>query len=309
MADSNVTHPKQEKLGPHPKNLLCWKATFGGLLIALMAFVGLTSLGAGIAGFTAEGLISQRESGSSLATGSGLYLGISIVVALFCGGYFAMRISRFMTTRVGAAHGLVVASAFFLLMILGLGNLVGGLASGFGSLAKASANGISNLASNSMVQDTVNEALGAVTFKSPLADVAQGLTTRMLQGNTESAKKFLAYQTNLPPSVVDTKIAQMKTQLETATRNVAETTAHAVGNAGLSFFVVFLVGLIGAVLGGRTGAHANADRPLSVAPSLKLPNLSPELNQNGSIVPYIFGWLLGVPVSILFLIAMFRTVF
>lgn len=138
MADSKVMHPKQEELGPHPKNLLCWKSALGGLLIALMAFLSLTSLGAGIAGFTAEGLISHEQSSSSLATGAGLYLGISIVIALFCGGYFAMRISRFITTRVGAAHGLVVASAFFLLMTLGLGNLIGGLATGFGSLAKAS---------------------------------------------------------------------------------------------------------------------------------------------------------------------------
>jgi len=31
--------------------------------------------------------------------------------------------------------------------------------------------------------------------------------------------------------------------------------------------------------------------------------------QNGSVVPYVFGWLLGVPVSVLLLIAMLRTVF
>lgn len=32
-------------------------------------------------------------------------------------------------------------------------------------------------------------------------------------------------------------------------------------------------------------------------------------SENGSVVPYIFGWLLGVPVSILFMIAILRTVF
>lgn len=31
-------------------------------------------------------------------------------------------------------------------------------------------------------------------------------------------------------------------------------------------------------------------------------------NENGSVVPYIFGWLLGVPTSILFLVFLFRNV-
>ena len=33
------------------------------------------------------------------------------------------------------------------------------------------------------------------------------------------------------------------------------------------------------------------------------------MNQKGSVVPYVFGWMLGVPVSVLLLIAMLRTVF
>ena len=32
-------------------------------------------------------------------------------------------------------------------------------------------------------------------------------------------------------------------------------------------------------------------------------------SEEGSVVPYLLGWLLGVPVSILFMIALLRTVF
>ena len=32
-------------------------------------------------------------------------------------------------------------------------------------------------------------------------------------------------------------------------------------------------------------------------------------SEKGSVAPYILGWLLGVPVSILFMIAILRTVF
>jgi hypothetical protein len=35
----------------------------------------------------------------------------------------------------------------------------------------------------------------------------------------------------------------------------------------------------------------------------KLPNL----NEKGSALPYIFGWLMGVPGSVLFLIFLFRS--
>lgn len=31
------------------------------------------------------------------------------------------------------------------------------------------------------------------------------------------------------------------------------------------------------------------------------------LNENGSALPYIFGWLMGVPGSVLFLIFLFRS--
>ena len=36
---------------------------------------------------------------------------------------------------------------------------------------------------------------------------------------------------------------------------------------------------------------------------------APVANEQGSALPYIFGWLLGVPVSLLMLIALVRAVF
>lgn len=38
----------------------------------------------------------------------------------------------------------------------------------------------------------------------------------------------------------------------------------------------------------------------------KIPSID---NENGSMIPYVFGWLLGVPISVLFLIALLRGVF
>jgi hypothetical protein len=309
MSKAKIIYPLQESVTSDHRHLLCWKSTLGGVLVALMIFITLTALGAGIAGFTAEALIAKEAGASALATGAGLYLGLAIVIALFSGSFFAMRISRFVTANVGAAHGFVIASVFFLLMLLGLGNAIGGLASGFGGIAKASGNGIADMASNANVQDIFNQTFGSSSLKNDPKDVAQGLTARLLQGDTESAKNYMAYQTGLSRSDVDIKIAELKIQFDAATKSIAEKTSRAVGDTGISFFVIFLVGLIGAVVGGRVGSHSNFERPFSRSAAKVSSVFSPLVSEQGSVVPYIFGWLLGVPFSILLLIAMFRSIF
>lgn len=304
-----MTHPRQEpNIMQVHDHLICWKSSFGGLLIALMTFVTLTALGAGVAAFTAEGLVNQGSGGSALATGTGLYMGLSIVIALFCGGYFALRISGFVTSKVGMAHGFVVASAFFLLMLFGIGNMIGGLASGFGNLARVVGGSSADLINNSGVQDTVYQAIGTSELRSSPAEVAQGLTVRLLQGDEESAKNYLAYQTGQTPIEMEAKIFEIKTRFDAAVKTAAQKTANAIGDTGISFFVLFLVGLFGAGIGGYYGAYSNVERPF--AQKMKEPvTVSHLRTQHGSVVPYLFGWLLGVPISILLLIAMFRAVF
>lgn len=255
------------------KNLLSWKAAAGGLLVALMTFIILTSLGAGLAGFTAESLIRRENGGLGLLTGAGLFMGISILISLFCGSYFALRISRFFTAKIGSAHGMVIASAFFLLMLFGLGNAIGGMASGFGSLARAAGDGAGGIAGNPIVQDSINQAIGTAQLKSDPSAVAQGLTARLLQGDTQSAKNYLAYQTGMPSGEIEVKIAQLKTQFDIAVRNAGVQTARAVGNTGVTFFILFLIGILSATFGGRMGAHANAKMPYVLRDSM--PNLAP----------------------------------
>lgn len=312
MKETARTAPQLEDMArDHHHHLLCWKSTAGGVLIAIMAFMTLSSLGAAIAGHTAESMINREQGGSALASGAGLWLGLSAVISLFCGSYFALRISRFKTNKIGAAHGFVVASIFFILLFIGAGNVIGGLAQGFGSLAKGAGSTASQLSSSPAVQDTLNRVIGSSTqLKSPPSEVAQGLAVRLLQGDTESAKNYYAYQSGLPQAEVDQKVAQLKADFDAALKTAGEKAANAVGDTGLSMFVVFLAGLIGAVVGGRVGAHANNDRPFAVTDRASAAYGTPVLaNQRGGVMPYVFGWLLGVPVSILLLIAMLRAIF
>jgi hypothetical protein len=292
-------------------HLLCWKSVIGGLLISIMAYMVLAALGAGVAGLTAENLINHEEGGSALATATGLWLGLSAVIALFCGSYFSLRISRFVTTKVGAAHGFVIASVFFILMVWGAGGMLANVARGMGSIAQQDAHGISALSANPVIQDKIYSTLGTTNLKSPPQEVAQGLAARLLAGETDSAKSYYAYQTGLPQAEADAKVNQLKGDLDNAVKITAERTARVIADTGWSLFVTFLVGLIAAVIGGRVGAHANVERPFAAQSTS--PVIAPRgfamATENGSVLPYFVGWLFGVPVSILFLIALLRTVF
>ena len=268
----NPTHTNPsslEPVNPQHHSLLSWKAVFAGVLISVMSYMILTALGAGIGGLTASNLISNEESGSGLATGAGLWLGISAVISLFLGSYFTLRVSNFLTNKVGAAHGFVVASIFFVLMIWGAGSAIGSFSKGLGKLVGVVGSSAASLAASPAVQDSVQKALGDSTLKSSPESVAQGLAIRLLQGDSESAKSYYAYQTGMSEEEVNTKFAQLKTDFDQKVKIVGERTANAVADAGWSLFVTFLVGLVAAVMGGRTGAHANNERPVAkMAPGI-----------------------------------------
>jgi hypothetical protein len=120
-----ITSPDQEPLQRTEEKLLCWKSVFAGVVISVMSYMMLTSLGAGISGLIAASLINHDESGVGLATASGLWMGLCAVISLFLGSYYTLRISKFITNRVGAAHGFAVASIFFILMAYGAGGTLG----------------------------------------------------------------------------------------------------------------------------------------------------------------------------------------
>jgi hypothetical protein len=257
----------QQEPTQHHHHLVCWKSIFGGVLIAVMSYMTLTVLGAGIGGLTASSLISNERGGAGLATGAGLWLGASAIISLFMGSYFSLRISNYLTNKVGAAHGFIVASIFFVLMTWAASSGVGSLTTGIAKMVGAMGSASESLASQPVVQDTFNQAFRNTQLKSDPAEVAQGLAVRLMRGETESAKSYYAYQTGLTQAEVDSRFAQMKSDFDLKMKAAGESAANAIADAGWSLFVTFLVGLIAAVVGGRVGAQANNRRPIAVQQS------------------------------------------
>ena len=197
-------------------------------------------------------------------TGAGLWLGISTVIALFIGSYFATRISGFVTNKVGSSNGAVIASIFFILAMVEAGSAVGALSRGLGKVADGVGQGTSALAASPQVQDAVHNALGTTQLKSDTKDVVQGLAVRLMQGDVESAKSYFAYQTGLAPAEVDAKVAQLQSTFEAAAKKAGEKSAAALADTGWSLLMTFSVGLLAAIVGGVIGAESNAKHPLAV---------------------------------------------
>ncbi len=295
-------------------HLLCWRTTVAGILISLMAYMLLSALGIGVVGLASQSAIENETGGLVLATGAGVWMGLSAVISLFAGSYFAVRMSKNITNKVGIAQGLVVASSFFIILTVLASSAVGSLSMGLGNIISGMGKTVTTVGASPRVQDTINNVMGSTAhFKSDPAIVAEGLTVRLAQGDVESAKSYYAYQTGQTKAQVSAKIEQLKLQFDRTAKDVGEKAAAFLGGTGLSLFFVFLVGFVSAGIGGRIAAHSNAERPLTVEGAFEEPVTITRAqifaNQHGSAFPYILAWLLGVPASLLILIAMFRAAF
>jgi hypothetical protein len=291
--------------------LLCWRSVLAGILISLMSYMILSSLGVGIFGLTSQSAIENETGGVALATGTGLWIGITAVISLFSGSYFAVRISN-ITNKIGAAHGLVVASSFFIILTVLASSAIGSLSVGIGRLVSGVGKAALTVGINPRVQDTINQVMGTSTFKSDAKTVSEGIAMRLIQGDAESAKSYYAYQTGQSRAEVSAKIDLLKADFDRTAKDVAEKSSEILAGTGLSLFVTFLVGFVAAGIGGSIGAHSNTEKPLTAEYTYTVPVTgfsTTFVSQRGSVFPYMLGWLLVVPALILFLIFAFKAIY
>lgn len=249
--------------------LISWRSIFAGLIVAMITYMTLMALGLGVAGSSASNMIQGEGMTSGLATGAAVWLGLSVLISLATGSYFAARISTFVTGRVGAAHGLVIAAFFFAFMIYGAGQTIGFAGRGLGSLLGTIDVSGSNLTTNAVLQNVVERALGGVTLKSDPTTVAKEVVNRMLQGNTESARNYLSYQTGLSKPELDARFATMETEFRASLQTVGVRTADAVSRGAWTMFWIMLLGIAASTLSGAGGTITNFKKPLTdeVVPS------------------------------------------
>jgi hypothetical protein len=83
------------------------------------------------------------------------------------------------------------------------------------------------------------------------------VASRLLRGDQESAKNYLARQASLSPGEADARIAQVKAKADAAIAKAKETAAIALKGAGWTVFLLIFLGMFGACVGGLLGTKAN----------------------------------------------------
>lgn len=244
-------------------SLVNWKSIFAGLFVAVIVNLLLTALGVGIGGTSASSLIENNENARGLATGAAVWIAIAGLISLAAGGYFAARTSHFITARVGAVQGVVIAAIFFTFMIYGAGVTIGAAGKGLSSVAGAVGAGVGDVASSPEVQNVVQKALGDSALKSDPATVVQGLVVRLLRGDVQGTKTYFAYQTGLDAAEVDTRMASLQQEFNETLRTIGTKAANAASAAGWTLFTTLLLGVAAAAFGGAMGSRVNLKRPLS----------------------------------------------
>lgn len=256
---------KREHLSTAHQSLVNWKTIFAGLVIAFITHVILSALGAGVFGASIASTLDNgnTNTATTLTGAAAIWMVIACLLALFAGTYFATRTSSFVTGRIGAAQGAVIGALFFLFMFYGVGKTIGAAGSGISSLVGAAGSTSASILSTPAVQNVLDRAIGGTQLKSEPSVVVQELGVRMLRGNTESARNYLAYQTGLSPQEVNARLATLETQFREQMQILAASTAEGVAKTGWLLFAVLSLGMASAIWGGAMGSRVNFRKPLA----------------------------------------------
>ncbi|MFL5783463.1 MAG: hypothetical protein ACJ76H_02565 [Bacteriovoracaceae bacterium] len=219
----------------HP--LISWRSVVAGLLIAFFMMVGLIGLGMAFGGIRSLNF-------------TGVWFLSSALVSIFTGSYFAARVSKFQAGRIGSAQGLVIASLFL----------------GFFLYETVSTLVMNGKSTQKPVLDEISQeaelTLGELNLHSGPEVVAKGLATRLIRGNLESAKNYLARETGITQDEASLRIADLRTRADRAEDHAKESAAAALKATGWSLFLLVMLGALASVLGGALGSVANFRNPL-----------------------------------------------
>jgi hypothetical protein len=261
--DNRRSGPVLESDAAHFHPLVSWRSVVAGLFVSFLTLAILLSLGIAFGGIGLDDGTTAQNAGIF----SGVWFLVSSLIALFAGSYFAARISKFQNNRLGSAQGLVIASLFFGLFLWQTATALGWAGRAAGSAVSGASSavgqGVSQLSGNQVVNNIVDDAIGDLNLRSEPSVVAQGVASRLISGNTEGAKNYLARQAGITPAEADQRIAALRSQVDQALVTAREQGAAALKALGWTLFATLLLGAAASVGGGALGSRANLRKPLT----------------------------------------------
>ncbi|MFL9915922.1 hypothetical protein PQR75_11135 [Paraburkholderia fungorum] len=192
---------------------ISWGSVIAGVILSLTVYLILSVLGAAI-GMSALSPLSRPNPLEGFGFGSGAYLVVMTVIAVFIGSYFAGRCAPVL----GWLHGLLAWAVMILLVVYGATSLLGSAVSAAGSVASTGA------------------TVGATANPSGAAGTMAGSLTQRVQGAIASATA----EASSP-------------QAEADARQAADTAARGVARASWFSFAALVVGAIISIVSGQAG--------------------------------------------------------
>ena len=160
---------------------ISWGAVIAGVILSLIVYLIMSVLGTAI-GASLLAPMSQPNPGRVFGFGSGVWVIVTTVLAVFVGSYFAGRCAPVL----GWLHGLLAWAVMTLLLIYGMTSIIGGAVSVAGNVAAATANvgasasnqpGSSADSARQQAQAALDAGASAVTSADAQQDAMQSAQT------------------------------------------------------------------------------------------------------------------------------------
>lgn len=241
--------------------LISWRSIVAGFLVSLFAMMGLIGLGLAIGAMSIETDLNAPTAGFF----SGFWFLFSAVISLFSGSYFAARISKFRSGRIGSAQGLVIAALFLAIFLYQTILTIGSVGSSAGSLFGRPRSGFltSNTAFTNQVYNLSSRTLRELTLRSERNIVTQELVSRIIRGDHEGAKYYLTQETGLPYATINNRVNQLNVEVDRAMNDAKNGTLMALRSSGWTLFGLVVIGALASIGGGALGSANNLRKPLS----------------------------------------------
>ncbi len=262
----DVLIERTETAEPTPGARVSWSGIFGGVVVGIGALLLLTALGVAIGITTID---VDRPDASALGTGAAIWTGVSLLLALFLGGWSAARMSMLWDRTAAMFQGTLVWALSMLLILWLAASGVGLIASQTFSLMGTTASAVGAAAGGAdlggLLDGNADQALARLNdpkTAQTIANVTGMETTEVTRRLSELRGRIEAARDN--PQ-------QVATELRTATSEFADRAQARIATAASdaqpaatrtawSTFGALLLGLLAGIAGAAVGRHNAAQR-------------------------------------------------
>jgi hypothetical protein len=184
-----------------------WGGVFGGVLVALGFLLLMTALGVAVGISAAQP--GETDAGT-LGTGAGIWGGLSLLIALFLGGWVSTRIGAIFDGTTGFFEGALVWVVSVLLMLYFAASGIGMLAGGAFKLIGGAA-----------------QALGSVVQSQGAPDVSGSVEQMIQRLKDPKTAEQIAAATGMPASEVQATLGETAQRVENNRANPTQAAAEA----------------------------------------------------------------------------------